>query len=153
MNDGAGRDQPVIPDIDLPDHIDGKRFYIRRKLSPNYYWHVVGDEVMLSTQRKSQFRVSIQDTKVKDAVIVGSDSVSLTYIDENGGYPVSIDSSGLLVLSQGRTDYFKFAAFEGGFGTYYSTLTKIDGDVPIVRLIWGSDDMAKDRRGDEWELC
>lgn len=97
---------PVIPHLDMPDHIAGGTFTIRDKSHPRRFWAKRAvfpgeDCIELSSFRKSRFLITTKETTLNQTVMIFDDKVNLHLIEWSKDglkyLPISIDSSnGLL---------------------------------------------------------
>lgn len=119
---------PIIPHLDVADHISGHHFCIRNKRATDQFWaYPEVDEkkpVLISTTRRAKFRLRAVGVNARDkeTLMVDTDMVSLELVYANRGgveyWPVNLDRTNGLLRPQrrGNPDTFTFGSlFRGGF--------------------------------------
>ncbi|KAF9042894.1 hypothetical protein BJ165DRAFT_1529050 [Panaeolus papilionaceus] len=109
IDDRTGRGLPIIPPQVITDHISGNWFYIRSTTNPSLYWHLQGDQIIVSNEKTTQFQ--IKGRSLKDGTIMIEEDPITIHIDNRRH--VALDRSGAL-LESGVAYEFKFSDFESG---------------------------------------
>ena len=101
----TGRDWPVFANPTIgPDWVSGKTFYIRNRRQPNLYWYYQYQGIVISTDRRTKFRVKDEDYD-DERVLIRKDKVTIEpvgslgtpigmYVTKNGdGEALSVGST------------------------------------------------------------
>jgi len=150
---------PIIPHLDVADHISGNHFCIRNKRVPTQFWAYPypevseGKPVTISTTRRAKFRIRAIDGSVKngETLMVDTDIVSLELVfADRGGisyWPVTLDKTIGLLRPQrsGSPDTFTFGSFLGGFSVDFFR------DNPDKLFPFKAREESEG--GELWELC
>lgn len=123
-----------------------KRYYIRSKSRPDFYWVASGksnekDHICLSNQGRTRFIFNIEDDRETDkrgTVIIGSDFITITAVDSKH---VGVSDTGALLL-QAHSERMVYKDLKNrflaqGWSSDYNdgaSVTEVDG------------------YGEEWEL-
>ncbi|KAL3470858.1 hypothetical protein BJX99DRAFT_267164 [Aspergillus californicus] len=164
--DNSARIYPILPDLDVADHINGRIFCIRNKRVPGRFWS--SDDkgsIVISTVKRAKFLIEVEDKPdVKDLLMVPWDKVQLTLMrpaskqdKEAGKYPINVRNDGSLeaLTSYNRNPfYFKLGdLFTGRFGIAVQGKTETGEaskqEETLVPLLCD----PKFEGGEIWELC
>lgn len=145
----------VIPILDFVDHVSGKSFFIRSKVSPNEYWYCPGSstgnvtpnsKVYVSRTERTRFRVRLFSER-KDTtgtIMIGSDEIVITLTSTN--LSIRVSRSGHLIVSKNPELGLKFNDLASGFGVVTPLLDN-EGHCENIKELFKMDD------GEEWELA
>ena len=139
----AARDWPVLANPTIgPDWVSGKTFYIRNRRQPNLYWYYQYQGIVISTDRRTKFRVKDEDYD-DERVLIRKDKVTIEPVGSLGtpiGMYVTKNGDGE-ELSVGSTRHvWTFSDLFYSIGVSWHG----DGNQFAISL----PDL-----GDEWELC
>ncbi|KAG1773857.1 hypothetical protein EDD22DRAFT_3860 [Suillus occidentalis] len=145
----------VIPVLDFVDHVSGKSFFIRSRVSPNEYWYCPGSstgnvtpnsKVYVSRTERTRFRVRLFSER-KDTtgtIMIGSDEIVITLTSTN--LSIRVSRSGHLIVSKNPELGLKFSDLASGFGVVTPLLDN-EGHCENIKELFKKDD------GEEWELA
>ncbi|KAE8325678.1 hypothetical protein BDV39DRAFT_206800 [Aspergillus sergii] len=137
---------PIIPHIDLADHISGGEFFIRRKYHPSQFWYLDNDWIRISENQSTKFRLELvnNSSAPKDALLIGSDEVRIVALNPSSTTTIGSHSvhNGALG-SKGDNETFKFSAFRNQFNLGLGTNLQSD----YVKYV-----TSRRLLGEEWEL-
>ncbi|CUS14773.1 unnamed protein product [Tuber aestivum] len=144
----AGRDWPVISNPTIGrDWITGGSYYIRNRRQPNLYWYREGVRIVISTNRRTQFRIKDVDFD-DERVLIKKDEVTIEPLNSlghpTGDYVVKNGDGQKLSVGATR-QVWDFSDLFDGVGV---TWTGEDGSSSDIQFATSLPDV-----GDEWELC
>ncbi|KAG2416890.1 hypothetical protein HFD88_008107 [Aspergillus terreus] len=163
--DNSARIYPILPDLDVADHIHGKIFCIRNKRVPQRFWSSdTKGAIVISTIKRAKFRIEIKGKpNVENPLMVPWDDVQLKLMRQasdqdqaHGEYPITMKDDGSLAAKTGYVRnpfYFKLGdLFTGRFGIAVQEKegakesNEQETLVPVV-----CDELFEG--GEVWELC
>lgn len=145
---------PYLQQYDLADNISGATFFIRNKYAPKEFWHMDGGRVVISTKRRSKFRIETPNKEhIKDLVMVDYDQVTLSHVRGGNQKPISVDQDGYLTTGRGSKRAFEFGCFKGAFETVHRKLDEAKDEKAYYPVLSWGESLPEERTGDIWELC
>ncbi|OQE86122.1 hypothetical protein PENNAL_c0022G03433 [Penicillium nalgiovense] len=148
---------PILPDIDVADHIDGSVFCIRNKRVPERFWAIADGttRIGVSTSKRSKFGIRIAGTHDREdnsngRLMVKWDTVKLYLMEQNAKVLIS-KNKGFLEADKDDQDPAQFE-----FGTL------LRGGFMVIETSDESDSAKKlslkfvnpeYQGGEIWELC
>ncbi|KAG1814935.1 hypothetical protein EV424DRAFT_1412718 [Suillus variegatus] len=148
LNDSDYRGLNIIPPLDhFVDHISGKSFFIRSKVTPYDYWYCpqscnANTAVYASRTERTRFTISRTDRGTAGTVMIGSDKITVRLTTVNLSVDVNA-STGHAILSPAPQSGLTFGALLNDF-TVGSTL--FENDERVKELLYTEN-------GEEWELA
>lgn len=148
MDDLGGRQLSVIPSPDhLVDHISGNSFFIRSQTSPYEYWYCpllsdgkASNEVYVSRNERTRFRVDISNKGSAGIVMIGSDEIAITL--PTISLSIHITDGGRVILSPAPQVGLKFSDLLNKF-----TVGPPSKSDPSLKELFYTDN------GEDWELA
>ncbi|KAG1791616.1 hypothetical protein EV424DRAFT_1456845 [Suillus variegatus] len=148
LNDSDYRGLNIIPPLDhFVDHISGKSFFIRSKVTPYDYWYCpqscnANTAVYASRTERTRFTISRTDRGTAGTVMIGPDRITVRLTTVNLSVDVNA-STGHAILSPAPQSRLTFGALLNNF-TVGPTL--FENDERVKELLYTEN-------GEEWELA
>ncbi|KAG0635465.1 hypothetical protein HOY80DRAFT_443222 [Tuber brumale] len=144
----SGRNWPVFSNPTIgPDWTSGKNFYIRNRRQPDLYWYRDSGRVVVSTTRRTKFRIKDVDDD-SERVLIRKDKVTIEPVDglgDTAGYYVAKGVEGQKLIVGLVRETWQFSELFDGIGVTWSAE---EGFVTGTQFATSAPDA-----GDEWELC
>ncbi|PUU78244.1 hypothetical protein B9Z19DRAFT_1084450 [Tuber borchii] len=142
-NSNAGREWPILTNPTIgPDWVSGKTFYIRNRREPNLYWHYERHQIVISTDRRTRFRIKDEDYE-DERVLIRKDKVTIEPVGSLGtpiGMYVTKNGNGENLSVRPTREVWTFSDLFDSVGVTWSISgTQFATSLPDL--------------GDEWELC
>ena len=140
---GAGCDWPILANPTIgPDWVSGKTFYIRDRRQPNLYWYYQYQGIVISTDRRTKFRIKDEDYD-DERVLIRKDKVTIEPVGSLGtpiGMYVTKNGDGENLRVGPTREVWTFSDLFDSVGVTWSISgTQFATSLPDL--------------GDEWELC
>ena len=140
---GSGHDWPVLANPTIgPDWVSGKTFYIRNRRQPNLYWYYQYQGIVISTDRRTKFRIKDEDYD-DERVLIRKDKVTIEPVGSLG-IPI-----GMYVIKNGDGENLRVGPTREVW-----TFSDLFDSVGVTWSISGTQFATSlPDLGDEWELC